>query len=103
MKNKNEPKSIIADTPPLDGFEYDCSCARCGSDMEFVDCNMCGGLGYDEDEALETGKFSDCELCNGKGGDYFCVSSKEWCENNPSRGKENIPRGKIEWFRIGKR
>ncbi len=69
----------IADSPTPEmyesGMEIDCQCARCGSSV-------------------------DTDHCDGKGVWHRCMSSSEWCEANPIPGREDIKRGKIEWFTI---
>ncbi len=87
---------VIADHPPSDGREWDSQCARCGSSMSFQSCDSCDeGDGHDDDEPGE-----DCEVCDGQGGWWICLSSPEWCDSHPQRGRESVSRGKIEWFAV---
>lgn len=92
---------IIQDNPPKDGKQYDCQCARCGSSIAWELCSNCGGEGYyyEDDEGGTEETFS-CEICEGTGTWPLCLSSKEWCVANPIKGRENINRGKVEWFPI---
>lgn len=39
-----------------------------------------------------------CDICNGLGHWYRCLSSPEWCKANPLPGREDVERGKVEWF-----
>lgn len=104
------PVNIIAEHPPKEwyrkGVEIDCQCARCGSSCVRVECEECGGEGshfgeelgdplwYDDDEIVT------CFTCRGEGGWHWCCSGSEWCNANPIKGRENVERGKIEWFTI---
>ena len=79
-------------------------CARCGSDVEWFECEHCGGEGetapgelheedplwYDEDDS------EPCHQCGGAGGWRFCLSPQEWCEANPMKGQENTKRGTFQ-------
>ena len=76
--------SVIADSPPRDGREWDCQCARCGSSTDFVICENCGGDG--------------CSQCGGRTGFLLCLSSTEWCETHPLPERDEVKRGAIEWF-----
>ena len=106
----NTTSPIIRDFPPRDGKEYDCQCARCGSSCDSQDCWNCedGSLGSDCcDDLCHGGEcihgdsgFIPCDVCRGHGHWFSCLSSPEWCEANPLPGRENIARGKIEWFCI---
>lgn len=98
---------IIQPFPPQDGREYDCQCARCGSSMDYEQCDQCGGEGYDGHDCGEdccACRYPEenvlCDICRGRGGWYCCPSSDEWCEANPLPGRENVPRGAIEWFLV---
>lgn len=91
----------IADHPPPEmyqpGVEIDCQCARCGSSVDSERCEMCedgfvGLDGWDEDE------IQVCESCDGRGVWHRCMSSPEWCDENPIPGREDVQRGKIEWY-----
>ena len=103
--------TIIADNPPSDGQQWDCQCARCGSSCYYVDCEHCGfedfpgyvnryeedPLWYDEDDLWP------CDVCQGQGAWAVCLSDCQWCELNPLEGREDVERGKIEWFVIKRR
>lgn len=91
---------VIQPFPPRD--EWDCQCARCGSSADWRECGECedGYRDYDfGDDVCSDWILVACDFCNGHGGDYWCVSSKEWCEANPLVGREKIERGQIEWSR----
>ena len=97
---------VIQPFPPRDGGEWECQCARCGSSADWRECGECeDGLdGHDCGEDCCCCAYPEdnvtCQFCNGHGGDYWCLSSKEWCGSNPLPGRETIERGKIEWFRV---
>lgn len=93
--------SVIADSPPHDGQEWDCQCARCGSSCGYVDCGECGGDGYVEDDDCCGTDTMQCRECGGHGGWPVCVSDDDWCNAHPLPGRENVKRGAIEWFVIG--
>lgn len=63
---------VIARLPPSDGQDWECQCARCGSSMAYP--------------------------CAAEGLTWMCLSSPEWCEANPLKGREQVRRGSIEWF-----
>ena len=99
-----DTKTIIARSPPADGQNWECQCARCGSSCDYEHCDECdeGFRGHDcgedccmclhpEDNVL-------CDVCDGNGGWWRCLSSSEWCNANPAPGREDVPRGRIEWF-----
>jgi DnaJ-class molecular chaperone len=88
--------------PIDDGRKEDCQCARCGSSVEYVDCDRCGGDGvYDLDDWEEFRRvMRRCSQCDGDGGWRVCLSPAEWCEANPIAGRERIQRGAFEWFDI---
>lgn len=98
-------EKIIGNHHPRDGREWDNQCARCGSSMQFVDCDNCGGdgiSGHDCGEdtccCLDPEDNEDCDWCQGSGGHWECLSSTEWCETHPVEGRESIGRGAVEWF-----
>jgi hypothetical protein len=64
-------------------------CGRCGSGIHFTECIDCDGVGYEED-------IWACEECDGDGFVAFCISSQEWCEQNPLPGHENTPRNTVQ-------
>lgn len=41
-----------------------------------------------------------CDVCLGVGHWHECLSSAEWCQENPLPGRENVERGTIEWFEV---
>jgi len=100
--------SVIRESPPNDGREWDCQCARCGSSCSAVDCETCGGEGYDGHECGEdTCACGDpdepnvpCSICLGAGGWMVCISSREWCEAHPLPDRADVKRGQIEWFAL---
>lgn len=76
--------------------ETDIQCARCGSSMGWEDCEVCPLFGYyDEPDPM-------CEACQGTGIAHFCLSSDEWCEDNPLPGRESVARHTIEEFEIAR-
>lgn len=95
--------SVIAKHPPNDGRDWDCQCARCGSSMDWHYCGNCddGVVGHDCGEdtcmCLHPEENVVCGICCGKGGWYTCLSTAEYCEAHPVKGRTNR-RGEIEWF-----
>ena len=85
---------------PRDGRYWDNQCARCGSSVIFNECDNCGGEGWieDDDWQADEGDGHTCDWCRGDGGHWACVSSEEWCEANPIKGREETERGTVEWF-----
>lgn len=90
---------------PNDGREYDCQCARCGSSMEWDECEMCGGEGMDDHDCGEDccacadpEPNVPCQWCDGQGGRLCCLSGFEWCEANPLPGREDKTRNTPEWY-----
>lgn len=98
--SKRQSESVITNYPPSDGREWHEQCARCGSSASFVDCEECNGEGVWIDEENEFGELEDCDCCTclGEGGWWQCLSSADWCKANPLPGREQVERGKIEWF-----
>jgi hypothetical protein len=95
---------IIADRPPQDGREWDCQCARCGSSTAWEDCANCED-GYSHHDCGEdccccASPWPNvvCDWCSGRGGWEHCISDSNWCQANPMPGREDVPRGKLEWF-----
>ena len=41
-----------------------------------------------------------CARCGSSVDDVGCLSSSEWCGDNPLDGRADVPRGSIEFFRI---
>ena len=99
-------ESIIADGPPNDGREWDCQCARCGSSVDWQECEYCedGYSHHDCGEDCCCCEFPEpnvvCDVCKGKAGWPRCMSSEEWCNAHPTAGRENVERGEIEWFTL---
>lgn len=86
---------------PKDGREWEPCCGRCGSSVDRELCYDCDGDGFVEDELMEDdadADFETCPDCGGTGGWWRCMSSPEWCAENPLLDRENIGRGEIEWF-----
>lgn len=84
----------IGPNPPPEMYraslEIDCQCARCGSSIESDRCELhdC----FDDDDFC-----TDCDnsrTCVW----HRCLSSPEWCQANPLPGREEVPRGAIEWY-----
>jgi len=101
------PDPLIAELPPSDGKDYDCQCARCGSSVVWQDCTQCGGEGMHGHDCgddtcccLYPDENIECGICDGVGGWRLCLSSTDWCKANPLEGREQVPRGKIEWFEV---
>lgn len=103
-------ETVIADHPPSDGREWDCQCARCGSSCDYEHCWNCddGYCGSDCIDDLchggecihgDSGQIV-CDICHGYGGWHQCLSSEVGCVKNPLPGREDVPRGRIEWFTI---
>lgn len=93
---------------PQDGREWDAQCGRCGSSIDWVDCELCGGEGYSEHDCgddtcccLEPENNLACASCGGAGGFNTCLSSREWCDDHPLEGRERVGSATPEWFCIG--
>ena len=71
-----DEKIVIAKHPPNDGRNYEAQCARCGSHLDYLELE---GDGVSEE----------------------CSSTPGYCTANPLPGRENVPRGSIEWFAWG--
>ena len=76
--------------------EWECQCARCGSSLGFEICDACGGDGFVEEEDYD--EIERCGQCNGKQGYSFCLSSDEYCDENPMEGREDVKGSTPEWF-----
>lgn len=71
----------------------DRTCQRCGSDLEWEDCENCTE-GYVHDGEGDDGHYENtCEVCDGDGGKYVCIQPSYWCKNNPLPGYEGKVRG----------
>jgi len=98
--------AIIQGTPPADGRNWECQCARCGSSADWIDCWACvdGMAGHDCGEdccmCLRPEENVICEICGGNGGGWRCLAALIYCEENPMDGREQIVRGAIEWFTV---
>jgi len=97
-------KTHIGPFPPNDGKEWDYQCARCGSTADFLECEACGGEGVSGHDCGEDCCCCEdpednirCDICNGACGWYVCLSTEEWCEQNPYTDPPR-GRGQIEWF-----
>ncbi len=82
-------------------------CGRCGSGITLDNCWQCGGSGYyghdcDEDCCCCECPDEDeiCDICYGRGTLPHCLSSPEWCEDNPMNGREETKRGTVESFSV---
>lgn len=99
-----QTETVIADRPPRDGRQWDCSCARCGSSVDWTACDQCeDGYSYHdcgEDccACLDPEPNVPCDLCHGAGGWWQCLSSGAWCAANPLPGRADMPRGHVEWY-----
>lgn len=95
---------VIGPKCPRDGRQWEGQCARCGSSMTHEECNECCGEGYVEEENEYDEEVAEtCHTCGGSGGWWVCLSSSEWCEANPLKGREKFKRGTIEWFVVEER
>ena len=93
--------NVIQPLPPRDGRDWNCQCARCGSSCDSIGCDECDNDGIVlEDDYNDEGDdcYVECPDCCGNPVRYYCLSSPEWCKANPVDGRENVPRGMIEWF-----
>lgn len=97
-----EPARVISPTcpPDVEGYEWDCQCARCGSSVGRNICPECGGDGYAYQGSDEDHQDEPCRTCNGYGGQWVCMSEAAFCLANPLPGKAHIERGQIEWYPI---
>lgn len=86
------PESVISFTRPQDGRDWDFRCARCGSIMEWAECDWCRGDGVDEYDYQE-----DCDVCLGEGGWYMCQALSNGCDDKALIGREGVKHGAIEW------
>lgn len=80
---------------------YD-QCARCGSSLAWEDCQSCGGEGCYEDDDDGIIEYRTCWDCEGQARFAFCLSSAEWCEQNPLPGREHVKSGTVEWFEVSR-
>jgi len=62
------------------------TCAACGGECEWTECNACCGEGghdgYEDDPLwYQPGEIATCCQCNGAGGDWWCENSKCQTQN----------------------
>lgn len=100
-----KPKNVIGGDQPDHQHEWECQCARCGSSLDFEQCEHCGGEGVDGHECgedccccLNPEDNIPCDVCGGIGGWWKCLSSRWWCSTNPLPGREKIEPSTPEWF-----
>lgn len=100
-------KTQIGGMPPQDGREWYCQCARCGSSLDRVRCENCGGdgvtghnCGDDTCCCLDPEDNVTCGSCRGECGFWQCLSSTDWCQQHPLRGRELVERSTPEWYLI---
>jgi hypothetical protein len=106
LRNRGPGWSVIAALPPSDGRDWDNQCARCGSSVASHECWSCGGEGttypgesYEEDPLwYDQDDVERCQVCNGIGRWWVCLSDWKWCEDHPLPGRENVERGRTEWW-----
>jgi hypothetical protein len=72
--------------------DEDCQCARCGSSCAYVRCCNCsdGEVYHESWDGCGEGYYVRCDWCQGKGGSWHCISGPEWCNANPSTGREHV-------------
>jgi len=89
---------MISPHPPDDDRDYECRCARCGSETRPQRCEQCNGKGVSdfEDDGVET----ICYLCDGQGEFEQCMKTVEVCKANPLPGRSQINIGELEWLLI---
>lgn len=69
---------------------YD-QCARCGSSLSWEPCEWCPATGW------YGGEYDpECHVCHGSGIGAWCLSSPEWCRDNPLPGREDVERHTVE-------
>lgn len=61
--------------------------------MSTEPCGFCEACGYTQ-ERPDPG----CPKCLGTGHASYCLSSAQWCEDNPLPGRELTPRHTVEEF-----
>ena len=72
--------------------EQDQQCARCGSSVAWLECWECSGEhDCSEDSCCCLNPADDDRSgCCGTGGSWHCISSREWCTENPMPGREDV-------------
>ncbi len=106
--NEQRQDTFIGESHPRDGREWDAQCARCGSSLDWHQCDVCGGEGitglgelYEEDPLwYDMYDYKACHQCGGQASWPYCISSPDWCEAHPLRGREKTKSGTPEWFVI---
>lgn len=94
--------AVIAPRPPDDGMAWECQCARCGSSVNHLSCDTCGGYGWTEDdEDPFCASRLTCLDCAGAREHLECVSDEAWCNAHPVEGRRDVARGAFEWFTFG--
>jgi hypothetical protein len=87
-------------------MQWGCHCARCGWSLEWEECEYCDDGLTDHDCGEDCCCCLDpelnvlCDICEGRGGWWVCLSSAEWCETHPLKGRETIRRSTPEWYEI---
>lgn len=104
--SKAKAETFIGDSQPDHNHQWDAQCARCGSTLDWQECESCGGHGVDGHDCgedccccLDPDDNIPCDICGGRGGWWQCFSSREWCEANPLKGREQVDRATPEWYR----
>lgn len=102
--------AFIGENHPSDGRDWDAQCARCGSSLDWILCEACGGEGitgpgelYEEDPLwYDKDDYEACHQCGGKASWPQCISGSEWCNANPLEGRQAVERSTPEWFVISR-
>jgi hypothetical protein len=95
------PESIIGPKhPPRDGRRWQGRCARCGSSLEWMNCETCDGNGCIERDPWEN-DIEDCPDCAGRGSWQECAAERDWCLAHPLPGREQTTTGTLEWICVG--
>lgn len=88
----------------VEGYEWDPECACCGSDVDSMHCETCGGEGVDGHDCgedccvcLDKSDNVPCQDCHGNGFWLLCCSSPEWCKENRIPSAVVRDRGWIKW------
>jgi hypothetical protein len=96
--------SYIGASPPRDGRDWDCQCARCGSSMQRMSCSDCEDGFVDHDCGEDCCCCADpepnvvCGTCGGECGWWECLSGYGWCMAHPRPGREQVEPGTPEWY-----
>lgn len=91
---------------PHDGREWEVMCARCGSSLDFEECEQCGGEGVDGHDCgedccccLHPEENVRCDACRGQGSFPTCLSERSgWCQANPREGRKSVKVSTPEWY-----